>query len=686
MAKYFYILLCLFAPVNICAQEVADSVMLGEVTVKADRVIRTAEGMKVIPSAGQLAASANGYSLLRRLSLPQIKVDEVMQTVSSNEMVGAVEVRINGIVASPHDMMSLDMKAVVSVEYIQRPGLNYGPDAGRVININTRRADGGYVAGGQVAQALTTGYGKAGAYAKINRGRHELALDYSFDAADWNGTRSTDRSHYLLDGGVAVDVTREDMTSCNKTIGNHIGLKYSMAEQDRYVLQVALTGAFRNNPALRGMRSERYGGGPESMITRHIASGSATPQLDVYFHCNMPGGQSLTFNAVGSYRHHDYNYTYGTQKPYSYSSEGRLYQLSAECRYRKRWKTATLSGGGNYSLLYSHDEYSGSISAANSLHRSKQYLYAQLSGTVWRNLNYQAALGYDGMHGRQGSEVYDYRQIVPTISLTYNISSTLSAGYTFTLRQIYPRLAMINDITSMSNDMEYDMGNPAIKPHKRIENMVEVSLRAGHINSSLTAMYRANPNTWMDDIRRKEDNRFYFMKSNSGDCNMLYISSNTTVQIIPDRMDVRLDGSFIRCFNLTDTYTHCYSGWMGGAGINAYLGKWSVSASVDSGWRSMEGESRMKQGMGSLIAVQRQLGSWGTVSVAWQNIFSANYRSRQVWIVNDKVQKHVTQYSEDLGNLVFATLSVNLSHGRKYQAQRKDMDNTEVETTAVMQN
>lgn len=100
------------------AQAPADSlangkaVELTEVTVKARRVVKTADGLKLFPTPEQIEAAADGYDLLKRLALPHVRIDEVMHTIEANELIGAVQVRIDGIVAAEHELMSLEMAAV----------------------------------------------------------------------------------------------------------------------------------------------------------------------------------------------------------------------------------------------------------------------------------------------------------------------------------------------------------------------------------------------------------------------------------------------------------------------------------------------------------------------------------------------------------------------------------------------
>ena len=88
MEKGLWMLSLCFLALPIGAQnekengEKAKSVEMKEVTVEAARVTKKVDGLLIIPSAAQREASTDGYSLLAKLSLPRLRVDEVMRTVT----------------------------------------------------------------------------------------------------------------------------------------------------------------------------------------------------------------------------------------------------------------------------------------------------------------------------------------------------------------------------------------------------------------------------------------------------------------------------------------------------------------------------------------------------------------------------------------------------------------------------
>ena len=93
-----------------------DSVQLEEVVVRGARVVSRIDGKVIYPSEAMTKSATSGYSLLKMLPLPNVKVDDISETVSAaNALVGAVQVRINDVVATAADMQSLQPKEVERV-------------------------------------------------------------------------------------------------------------------------------------------------------------------------------------------------------------------------------------------------------------------------------------------------------------------------------------------------------------------------------------------------------------------------------------------------------------------------------------------------------------------------------------------------------------------------------------------
>jgi hypothetical protein len=115
---------------TVCSLAVAaqdeKNVTLDEVTVKGARIVQKVDGQWIYPTKQQIAASPNGYSLLAKLTLPHIRVDEAMNSITALTNLGTAQVRINDIVATREDLQTLDMQGVEHIEFIDNPGVRYG--------------------------------------------------------------------------------------------------------------------------------------------------------------------------------------------------------------------------------------------------------------------------------------------------------------------------------------------------------------------------------------------------------------------------------------------------------------------------------------------------------------------------------------------------------------------------------
>ena len=112
--------------------------------------------MLIVPSDAQREAATDGYSLLGKLSLPRIRVDEVMRTIVPLTNNGSVQLRLNGTLASKEDLLALDPKLVKNIDFIDNPGVRYGDGIGYVIDIRAKRNTTGYVLGADLSNAVTT--------------------------------------------------------------------------------------------------------------------------------------------------------------------------------------------------------------------------------------------------------------------------------------------------------------------------------------------------------------------------------------------------------------------------------------------------------------------------------------------------------------------------------------------------
>ena len=288
------ILLSTFA-VTLSAQSETQTVELQEVEVKAAKVIHKPDGQTIYPTEVQKKASHSGYSILQKLSLPNIRVDEASHSLSAIDGRGSIQLRIDGIIVGREEMLSLAPERISRIDFIDNPGVRYGEGIAYVINILTRRNDSGYTVGVDLMQALTAKSGNDLIYGKWNAGKSELSLSYNFGYKDLEGNRMNETAHYLLTDGSTRTIGRNDIASRSRSLSNDLQLKYNLADSANYVFQASLNAGFSHIPHNYNCK-QIVDGGERYLATQSNRNLSSSPVLDLYFFKQFSPRQSLREN------------------------------------------------------------------------------------------------------------------------------------------------------------------------------------------------------------------------------------------------------------------------------------------------------------------------------------------------------------------------------------------------------
>ena len=238
------LLFCLLAvcALTSAAQDTEKTVTLDEVTVKGARTIQKVDGQWIYPAKQQIENSANAYSLLAKLTLPHIRVDEAMNSITALTNLGTVQVRINDIIASREDLQTLDMQGIDHIEFVDNPGVRYGEGIAYIINIKVKKPVSGYVFGTQLTNSLTAVNGNESLFGKINHGHSEFALSYDFDYHNFKGAEYDEQASYELESGDIASIHRYSLNKQSKNISHNAQLTYSLSDSN-YVFQAKFLGS-----------------------------------------------------------------------------------------------------------------------------------------------------------------------------------------------------------------------------------------------------------------------------------------------------------------------------------------------------------------------------------------------------------------------------------------------------------
>ena len=661
--------------------EKAKSVEMKEVTVEAARVTKKVDGLLIIPSAAQREASTDGYSLLAKLSLPRLRVDEVMRTVTPLMNDGSVQIRLNGTLASKEDLLSLDPKLVKNIDFIDNPGVRYGEGIGYVIDIQTRRNTTGYVLGADLSNAVTTLNGDNTVYAKVNHKHSELSLTYNFLYNDHRGLRSLETADYTLNNGSHYLVSRNQTAGRSRHFGNQLEIKYSLADSATYVFQASLSTDGSNTPGNYADYTYRDGTRVQAFRTIDVAS-SFSPTLDLYFFHQLGKHQNITANVVGASIYTDKQGYNGEGGAYAYDVNGRTWSLLSEAIYENKLKPFTLSAGLEHSMSFTNNEYTGDVSALNKVRRGELYIFSQVKGR-WKHLGYSAGVGVANKTYSQENYSFDYWTFRPKLTLNYDILTGLNARYTFETYRRVSSYAMVSDAKIRENSREWKVGNPNLQPSRVIKNIFDISYNGSRVSCGANIEYRRDLGSNMSVYERTPADEFLYSQQNIGNIMMFVVQNYVRYDVVPEHLSVTLFGGINRFFNISSLYRHYLTSYNYGGNIQAYLGRWTLTGYADNGWKYVEGEHEGRNGAAIYFGVSYR---WSrcSLSLFMQHPFQQHPVIQRGKVLNENLYKTYSYRSRDLGNMITLKFSWKLSRGKSYKEIEKKVQNEGYKQTGIM--
>ena len=653
------------------AQNVDKTVTLDEVTVKAAKVVNKPDGMIVYPTDAQKQASNNGYSILEKLTLTNIRIDNINHTITAIDNGGSVQLRVNGIVVGKQEMLALNPKDIAKIDFINNPGVRYDESIGYVIDIVTRRSESGYTIGTDVTSALTTLQGDGSVYGKWNRGKSEWSLSYDVSGYKNKGEKSKQLSQYTLTDGSIYTIERNDVESLSKAIAHDTKLTYNWSDSTATVFQTSLSGAFNNTPDNYNIK-DITDGSRQYQATSREHNKSLSPVLDIYFFRQLTPRQSITANAVGTYISTQTGSYYDEGTPYQYDVDGKTASLLTEVIYENRLKPFTLSTGLNYSYKHTKNAYLGDASALTKTNNNRLYAFAEIKGML-QPLHYTLGAGASYIHYTQNGHRYNFWTFHPKASLTYQINKSMQLSYTYRMQDVVSRIAMTSDAMVRTNSMEWTVGNPDLKPSHNMEHRLQFSYNTNRLQTFVDGYYKQCLKPNMAHYERTDDNKFIYTQINQKEIDALDAMAYAGYWLLPEKLQIAANGGVFRCFNYGNDYTHCYTSWYYVGSITAYLGKFTLQGYIDNGTRFLEGESKGYNGAYSVLKAAYSWRDW-QFSLSWANPFKSNYKSYENELLNRNLYKQTIGYSKDSGNLVTLNVSWRLSRGSKHKSAEKKIN------------
>jgi hypothetical protein len=430
----------------------SDTLALKESIVIASNTIFKDGKRIVTPTTEQLEKSPTGFILLDNLDLPRLNVD-IVTNITSVLGGGNAVMLINGREADNHEIVGLDPKSIINVEYSDIPSARFA-GAAIIVNFVVKRVEKGGRFVSDLTNGLTMIYGEDVFSAKFYNGASQFSVWYIPQFRDFKSQWRENEETFHLAGGT---VHRKEIgePARFRYLINNLNFRYNYYKNER-MFDVSLRSEIENQPD-NNFRSKLVTN--TSIDTLFMSDNSQntgfTPGLRLYYQEPLGDNQMLYASLSGGYAKRNYKRSYkemlsdNTVESYFYSDVDEKQQVyNASLSYeniidigKHGWKrefSAALKH--NYSTtenVYNNTMQSNSINldvnnseVGASLKFFKGKSYYRVGGALYRNQhsagdinieNYNLYVTLSGKHALSKSN-----SLYADVMISYNDNPSLS--------------------------------------------------------------------------------------------------------------------------------------------------------------------------------------------------------------------------------------------------------------------
>ena len=538
---------------------------LAEVTVEAQSVIQKVDKQILLPNREQRKASHDGMSLLQNLQIPRIVVnpaDNTVKTLANQE----VQLRINGIEASSSEVMAINPKDVIRIEYHDQPGVRYNGAAAVINYIVKHRDTGGNLMLNASNGVTMPGWGEYHLSGKVNFGKSSFSLMTHYSPRDVYWTRTNAETYNFSTGTIenreVGEPTRFKMNPVN------IGLTYNWTNGEKNMLNITLRDFMKFTPQSKTNRdSYLYQGTDSFAVHDHESSKSISPSLDIYYEHNLPDDNHLYFDVVGTYINssNDRRFeqlplgeTVADTTDVTSRVRGNKYSLIGEAIYEKDWENIGLTVGVRHNQQWVENTYLGSADATVNMTTAETYAFAEVQQRV-KQFSYAVGIGAMHTYIEQGAQKSSNWIARPQLTLSYDFGKGLFWKYKGYVSGYQPSLSAMSDVAQQIDKYQIRQGNPNLKPVMFVANEMQLSWQSKHVNLNLWANYSYDHKPIMDEtFEQMIDGQSYAVRTyaNHRGFHRLQVAPSVQVRVLNNSLIFTVAPFANYYVSLGNSYTH----------------------------------------------------------------------------------------------------------------------------------
>ena len=663
------------------------STELSEVVVEGDAVIQKVDRQILLPNKEQLGASSDGMSLLQNLQIPRIVVNPVensVKTLANQE----VQLRINGIEASSSEVMAINPKDVIRIEYHDQPGVRYNGAAAVINYIVKHRDTGGNLMLNASNGVTMSGWGEYHLSGKVNFGKSSFSLLTHYSPRDIYWTRTNAETYNFSTG----TIENREVGEPTRFKGNpvNLGLSYNWTNGEKNMLQIALRDNMLFMPHSETNRdSYLYQGTDSFAIHDHESTQSISPSLDIYYEHNLPNDHHLYFNVVGTYINssNDRRFeqlplgeTVADTTDVTSRVRGNKYSLIGEAIYEKDWENIGLTVGVRHNQQWVENTYLGSANATVNMTTAETYAFAEVQQRV-KQFSYAVGIGAMHTYIEQGGQKSSNWIARPQLTLSYDFGKGVFWKYKGYVSGYQPSLSAMSDVAQQIDKYQIRQGNPNLKPVMFVANEMQLSWQSKYVNLNIWANYSYDHKPIMEETYEQLiDGQAYAIRTyaNHRGFHRLQVAPSVQVRLLQNKLIFTVAPFANYYVSLGNSYTHKHFNPGVRASFMGMYNGWQFFGEVTTRYNNLWGETLEYGEFYHQIGVGYNADKWGFRAML-MNPFSVKGYSIETKDLSALAPN--TQHAEmrDFRQMLILNFHCNLDFGTQRRDSGKRINNEDKE-------
>ena len=676
------------------------STELGEVVVEGDAVIQKVDRQILLPNKEQLGASSDGMSLLQNLQIPRIVVnpaDNTVKTLANQD----VQLRINGIEASNSEVMAINPKDVIRIEYHDQPGVRYNGAAAVINYIVKHRDTGGNLMLNASNGVTMPGWGEYHLAGKVNFGKSSFSLLTHYSPRDIYWTRTNAETYYFSQKSKVE--SQKPYTIENREVGEptrfkmnpvNIGLTYNWTNGEKNRVQIALRDNMLFMPHSKTNRdSYLYQGTDSFAIHDHESTQSISPSLDIYYEHNLPDDNHLYFDVVGTYINssNDRRFeqlplgeTVADTTDVTSRVRGNKYSLIGEAIYEKDWENIALTVGVRHNQQWMENLYKGQSdqgqSTKVSMMTAETYAFAEVQQRV-KQFSYAVGIGAMHTYIEQAGQKQSNWIARPQLTMSYDFGKGVFWKYKGYVSGYQPSLSAMSDVAQQIDKYQIRQGNPNLKPVMFVANEMQLSWQSKYVNLNLWANYSYDHKPIMDEtFEQLIDGQSYAVRTyaNHRGFHRLQVAPSVQVRVLNNSLIFTVAPFANYYVSLGNSYTHKHFNPGVRASIMGMYKGWQFFGEVTTRYNNLWGETLEYGEFYHHIGLGYNADKWGFRAML-MNPFSVKGYSIETKDLSALAPN--TQHAEmrDFRQMLILNFHCNLDFGTQRRDSGKRINNEDKE-------